>query len=57
MVQETEKDDDLERDDGRGVYLTALKGDFKWVNWEEEEGAEETEALKVAEVPEARLLQ
>jgi len=55
IVQETEKDDDLERDDGRGVNLTALKGDFKWVNWEEEEGAEETEALKVAEVPEAAI--
>lgn len=57
IVQETEKDD-LGRDDGRGVNLRALKGDdLKWVNWEEEEeeGAEETEALKVAAVPEAAI--
>lgn len=56
-MQETEKDD-LERDDGRGVNLRALQGDdLKWVNWEEEEeeGAEETEALKVAAVPEAAI--
>lgn len=53
IVQEIEKDD-LERDDDRGVNLTTLKGDIKWVNWEDE-GAEETEALKVAAVPEAAI--
>lgn len=56
IVQEMEKDDDLERDDGGGVNLMTLEGDLKWVNREEEdEGAEETEALKVAAVPEAAI--
>uniref|UniRef100_A0A1J3I6M7 Uncharacterized protein n=1 Tax=Noccaea caerulescens TaxID=107243 RepID=A0A1J3I6M7_NOCCA len=54
MVHETEKDDDLERDGGRGVNLTTLEGDPKWVDWEEE-GAEETEALNVAAVLEAAI--
>lgn len=54
MVHETEKDDDLERGGGRGVNLTTLKGDPKWVDWEEE-GAEETEALNVAAVLEAAI--
>lgn len=55
IVQETEKDDGLERE---GVNLRALEGDLKWVNREEEEGgegAEETEVLREATVLEAAI--